>query len=403
MHVFAACFRKDAARWLRDRAALAAWIGIPLFVGLLLALVFGRGETRPQGLLLVADLDQTGVSRSFTQAFAQGGLARMITVQSVELDDGERRIRRGGAAALLVIPKGFSTRFLLGEPQTLRLWTNPSQPILPAIIQETASTLAEAGWYIQQALGPELRSMAAADALPADASVVVLAIKINTLLRRGRAFLDPPAIALEQRSVAARPAVNMAAAMAPGVVFMALLFLAFGLSADLWEEKAAGTLRRIAASPLSPELFLASKTLAAALLMALVSSIGLALSHWLAGSSLAALAPAALWAVLSGCGLFLLMALVQMACRSARQGRTLANVAALLLIMAGGAMFPFEAMPGALARFGRLTPNGWALSELRSILAGTAENLPWKIAALGLAILGLYCAASLRLRKGFLS
>lgn len=401
MTAFAALFRKDLQRWLRDRAALASWVGIPVFVGLLLALVFGRGETRPQGVLLVADLDQTFLSRSVAPAFTQGELGRIFTVAPVELDEGLRRIRRGDGSALLVIPQGFSERFLRSEPQTLKLWTNPSQAILPEVARETAGILAEAGWYLQQALGRELRAMAESGTWPEDAGVAVLAIRAARLAREGRALLDSPPIEIEEKIAGAKQPPNMAAAMAPGVVFMALLFLAFGLSGDLWAEKSSGTLQRLAAAPAPLELFLAAKTLAAVLLMGCVSAAGLVLGQRLTGGAFSGVAAAALWAALSGGMLFLLMALVQTLCRSERQGRTLANVAALLLMMAGGAMFPFEAMPAAAARVGRLTPNGWALEQMRAILSGNVAGIVWKISFLAAVSAVLFAAVSARLRKGF--
>jgi ABC-2 type transport system permease protein len=403
MGEFAACFRKDLKRWLRDRAALAAWVGVPVFVGLLLALVFGRGEARPQGLLLVADLDQTFASRFVAQAFSQGELGRIFTVQKVALEEGERRIRRGDGSALLVIPEGFSGRFLRGEPQVLKLYTNPSQAILPGIARETVEILAEAGWYLQQALGDELKLMAGADAWPGDAAVAALSIRAGRLVREGRALLDAPPIQIEERSAAPQRTVNMAEAMAPGVVFMALLFLAFGLSGDLWEEKSAGALRRILASPVRMEWFLASKTLAAMVLIGTVSSLGLALGQWLAGGPMRGIAMAAIWASLCGGALFLLMALLQTVCRTERQGRTLANVAALLLLMAGGAMFPLEMMPAWMARIGRMTPNGWALQEMRLMLAGNDEAILSKIAAIVAFSVLLFAAVSARLKKGFAS
>jgi ABC-2 type transport system permease protein len=403
VRAFAACFRKDLRRWLRDRAALAAWVGVPVFMGLLLALVFGRGEARPQGLLLVADLDQTLISRFVAQAFAQGELGRMFTVQAVTLAEGERRIRRGDGSALLVIPAGFSQRFLRGERQALKLRTNPSQAILPEIARETTEILAEAGWYLQQALGEELRRVADADAWPRDEAVARLAVRASRLAVEARALLEAPPVRIEQTQTQPERTGSMTEAMAPGVVFMAVLFLAFGLSTDLWEEKSAGTLRRIVASPVRVGWFLASKTLAAMLLTGVVSSAGLALGQWLGGGAFRGVMVAALWAALCGGALFLLMALFQTACRTERQGRTLANVAALLLMMAGGAMFPFEMMPAWMARAGRMTPNGWALAESRSILAGNCDFIVLKSAAILLFSGLLFAAVSARLRKGFAS
>ncbi len=403
MQSFLACLRKDLRRWLRDRAALAFWVGVPVFAGLLLALLFGRGEARPRGVLLVADQDQTFLSRLVALALARGESGTMLSVLSVGLEEGEQRIRKGDGSALLVIPEGFTRRFLEGEAQTLRLLANPAQAILPEAAREAAEILAEAGWYLQQALGEELRALAAAPAWPGEDRVAALAARASRLMRESSAYLDPPLITLERRSAQPRPRSGMAQAMAPGVVFMTLLLMAFGLSADLWEEKAAGTLRRTAASPVSPAAQLASKTAAAAILMGAITATALAGVLWLTGGSPRTLPLAALWTALAGCALFLLMALAQMVCRSERQGRTLANVAALVLILAGGAMFPLETLPAGLARIGRLTPNGWALEELRAILAGQAVAMPWKFAAL-LVLIGLLIASgALRMRRRFLA
>lgn len=136
-------------------------------------------------------------------------------------------------------------------------------------------------------------------------------------------------------------------------------------------------------------------------LMGAVALIGLALGQWLAEGAMRGVAAAAAWAALAGGALFLLMALVQTACRSQRQGRTLGNVAALLLMMAGGAMFPFEAMPAGMARIGRLTPNGRALEQTRTILAGEFGGVAWKTAAVAAGGALLFAAVSARLRKGF--
>ena len=58
------------------------------------------------------------------------------------------------------------------------------------------------------------------------------------------------------------------------------------------------------------------------------------------------------------------------------------------LVMAGGAFFPFEAMPEWLARIGKLTPNGWALARFKEIVDGVPDPALLLTTLAGLAAVG---------------
>src|SRR5438132_3980001 len=53
----------------------------------------------------------------------------------------------------------------------------------------------------------------------------------------------------------------------PGILIMALLFMAEGLSADIWRERDQGTLRRAVSTPATTMALLGGKLLAAAIVM----------------------------------------------------------------------------------------------------------------------------------------
>jgi ABC-2 type transport system permease protein len=81
--------------------------------------------------------------------------------------------------------------------------------------------------------------------------------------------------------------------------------------------------------------------------------------------------PAAmLWIALSGAGLYLFMMLLQSLASTERVANMLSNFVLLPLSMVGGSFFPFDMMPKGFAQIGRLTPNGWSLTQLQHILAG---------------------------------
>src|SRR5215475_13577939 len=141
---------KDWARWRRDPLALLTAVGIPLVLVTLITWVFGGRDAVPQGRLLVADEDQTFFSQILKGAFSREPISKMIAVESIDRENGLRRMERGEASALLVVPKGFQNTYFRNQPVQLRLVTNPAQRILPNIIEETLSMLVDAGFYLQE-------------------------------------------------------------------------------------------------------------------------------------------------------------------------------------------------------------------------------------------------------------
>jgi ABC-type multidrug transport system permease subunit len=129
--------------------------------------------------------------------------------------------------------------------------------------------------------------------------------------------------------------------------------------------------------------------------------VGLLAGRFVFRLALANLPAAFLWAVLSGVVMLLLASLIQTLASSQRGGNMLTNVILFPLIMLGGSFFPFEAMPSWLAAAGKLTPNGWMLVQLKSLLGDTqtgAGLLVHGAAVLGVGVL-LYAAVLLRLRR----
>src|SRR3974390_1437208 len=97
--------RKDWQRVRRDPLALGTSLGIPLVLAVLLSLVFGRGQPRPEGRLLVADQGGTMVRNMLLSGFQREPLSQMFTIEKVPVAAGRERINHGDASALLIIPK----------------------------------------------------------------------------------------------------------------------------------------------------------------------------------------------------------------------------------------------------------------------------------------------------------
>src|SRR5215831_13012943 len=172
--------RKDLTRLGRDPLALLTALGIPLVLVALITLVFGgRGDATPQGKLLIADEDETFVSRTIQSAFGNEPVSKMIAVESVEREDGLRRMDRGEASALLIVPKGFQNAYFRNQPVQLQLVENPAQRILRNIIEETLSIVVDAGFYLQKLAPVPLSGFAGTPPPLSDEGAAFLGVRFN--------------------------------------------------------------------------------------------------------------------------------------------------------------------------------------------------------------------------------
>jgi ABC-type Na+ efflux pump permease subunit len=402
------CFRKDFHRILKDPLAIVLAVGLPILIALMLRLAFGgSGGPTPTAKLLIADHDDSFLSGFLAASFDQGPLADLVDPVKVTEEDGRAMMEEGKASGLLIIPKDFATGVLEREPTTLTLITNPAQRILPGILEGGLAFMVDAVSNLQQILGDAAETIAgkppAGQAVFPDSVVANFSVTINQLIARADPYLIPPAIKLETVVIDEekdQPSRGFGDIFFPSVLFMALLFAGQNLSDDVWKERLAGTLRRTLTTPQSLALFFLGKVLAVAVFVGLISVAGLLAGRFLFSLTLGNIPLAAIWATASGTFMLLLFTLIQLSAGSQRGGNVLATVVLFPLLMLGGAFFPFEAMPDWLARIGRLTPNGWALLQLKHILWGTIEPAVLLATAGGLLLLGLvlFLAGLARLR-----
>jgi ABC-type multidrug transport system permease subunit len=391
---------KDIRRLWRDPIGLAMCIIMPFAVTTLVSVVFGGESVTPRGLLLVVDHDDSTLSSFVRGSFGQGPLAKMITVELVPAAEGLTRINHGDGSALLEIPEGFQDKLLHDEPCTLKLLTNPAQRILPGMIQESLSLLSDAEYYAQAFLGDQIRQ--SADRKPTDAEIMQFSIIGRRLGEKFSRYLGPLVIKLETKKVEETKApLTVAAIFFPGMLFFGVILIGQTLSGDIWKEKSGSTLRRTLTTSSQKSAFLAGKCLSAVAVYAVVSLVALVCGRWLVHQNIAAPILAWAWIVLTGLAMYSIFLAVNMFAGGERGANVLVSLFVFLFGLVGGGMFPFEMMPGWLANIGSWMPNGWASTEFKTIIAGTAEpDRIWAAAAglLGVA-LGGFSVALLRLRR----
>ncbi len=405
--------RKDFRRRLGDPAGILLWIGIPLLIGGLMSLAMGGlgSERSPRAHLLVADLDHSPVSGFLVGALGQDRVADFLRTESVSEAEGRTRMAAGEASGLLVIPEGFGAAFLEGTPSTLELLTNPAESILPRILRGMLETAVDAAFYVQQFFGDLLQGLSAdsvhgSDSFT-DAKVAGLAMNVNQRIRQLGDWLFPPVIQLHTEVLdgtgdEGNPP-SFGARMLPGVLFMMLLFVAQGISEELWRERELGTLARTLAAPVGTSEFLLAKILHGGCWSLLLSALGLLLGVALFGFSLARLPLAILWAGVVGAVLTAFFLLLQTLSGSRRGASILGTVLVFPLMMLGGAFFPFSVMPGWMAAVGRLTPNGAGLLVFQGLLTPDSSSSFSVSSVLVLLLCGLLATwlTRHRLRRGF--
>jgi ABC-2 type transport system permease protein len=390
---------KDWRRHRRDPLGLILWIGLPLIVGGLLTMVAGGKEgPQPQAHVLVVDEDGSFLSGLLIGAMSQDAMGGLIQAEEVDRESGRKRIDKGDVSALLIIPEGFGEAVLQEKPSSLQLVTNPAEMILPGIVEEVLSVLVDATFYLHRLIGEDLRELAAGPPegqnVFSDSRVAALSVKINQIMDRLGGYLFPPVIQFE--TVADDDAgesdggINIALLFLPSILFMSLLFMAQGMSMDFWHERDRKTLRRVVVSPQTVRVFLTGKLLAGVGIVASVSFVAITIGYAYFGLRFETLPLALVWTTLSGAFLILLMIAIQVITPSQRAGGVLSMAITLPLMMIGGSFFPFEAMPSGMAFIGRLTPNGWALEQLKRVLLDTVELQSIALSFVGLLVVGLF-------------
>ena len=407
MSFVVASFRKDILRWRQDWLSILIWLAIPFLMGGLITAMVDRGDDGgPLGTLLIADQDGTLLSGFVAGAFAQDQFSDLLGVQKVSIEEGTELIHAGEASGFLTIPEGFQDAFLNDTPVTLTLKTNPSQSILPGIIQDVTEIILDFGFYAQAMFGPEIAQIMEGESLdqPADLFVADVAVQIQHKMEKLGQKLSPPLLDVEiVEQPPAEPRPDFALMFLPGIVMMALLFSAQGLSSDYWKERQTGALRRLASTPGLLGRFVLGKALAAAVVIAFLGGTTLVLGFLYHDVSWSKLPSSMVWIVVAGVGFFAWFAALQMLFTDQRGASLISTILLFPLMMMGGSFFPMDMLPDWIAAIGRRSPNGFVVdrltTELTSASAWTFDAKSWAI-VLAMTISGL-AICSWRLRSGF--
>ncbi|MAE71886.1 MAG: hypothetical protein CME06_15645 [Gemmatimonadetes bacterium] len=369
-------------------------LALPLGLTAVIGLAFGGNQNGNVSLppIGVAVLDRDDSFMSGLMAGALGGIDGenapiTFDVRAVgSEDEAWRGMREGEISAMLEIPAGMSDSLFGGGTVDFRLVRNPSERILPEIVEQVIGVgvvlLSEATTHLagpldrMQAMGDSL------DAWPDELAVASISAAWSEELRRFEKWVFPPIVTLsvssaEDDSDASEtgPSIDIFAYILPGIAFLGLLFLAAAGHRDLFTERSMGTFHRIAAAPAGVDALLASKFASASA----IAAIGLLL---LLGSG--AIIFGSRWGDPMGLALMVLsgsiaasgmVGLLYGGARTERQAETLAPILILSVSFVGGSMIPLSELPGFARSVAPFTPNYWLIDGLRSLAASEANWL----------------------------
>ena len=352
---------KDLRRRLADPLALAAWIGLPLLVGVMIAVVGGVDGHGPTARLLIVDGGDPTLAALIDDASA-AGLVDGVSMEKVGEREGHERLHAGEADALLRI-----------SSDTARLSVRTARPQISALAEEGARAFVDrfARWRTSGA--------------------------------RSDVFAEPAAITLARDDGDIEASDNRAVLFLPGVLLMSLLLISAGMGEDIWTERAGATLRRALRTPHRAGAVLGGKLLAGTVIMGAVSVLSLVCAAAVFGVAWSRVPGAALLATLAGTALLCLFLVIHVHSPTQHAGRFLSTMVLFPLLMLGGSFFPLAQMPAGFASIGRWTPNGLVVTQLEALLSGSPDPASLALTALVVGIPGLlaFLLASDRIRRSF--
>lgn len=353
-HPVASILAKEFRQTCRDRSVFILVFLMPLALAVVTTLAFRNLGSAGQGTIAVVNADRgpaaavlvDEVLPQLTRApSGSSSDSPLIKVRALSSETAARSaVRKGDAAAAIVVPAGFSTAVAAERPSTISLVTGSSDSLGRSV---AASVL---------------------DGFSAQVGTNLLSIRLlvtgtgstratTQLFTAANAQRNPVTI---QTALAGRGTLGASSFFAPSMVILALLFCGQILARGLVAERRTRTLARIILTGTTPRSVLAAKYLmslltglaAALVVLGLFAVFGAHFGSWWG---------LVLLCVLSATAMTSAASLAVFLSRDEEQASTLGTVVVFVLAIAGGNFVPLSQNNGALNVLALFTPNGWAV------------------------------------------
>ena len=381
---------KDLRLLSRDRAAAFFTFVFPLAIALFFGYVFSGTTAEPMRVAAFVE-SASPAADTLVRALSADGAFVLNRVESRE--DGERLVRSGTAAALVVVPASYAEGvdgMLTGAGPHLGLVVDPSRraegSMLVGKVHEVGFRTVFSSMADPVQFGRAIDRMEASLKDSEFSASDKLAIRVALGRARSMAAQSPKdagtggtsgmsgwkPVSVDVTELAMRPGIpanSFAISFTQGVAW-ALFGAVLAFGSGIAEERQRGTLVRLRVSPMSPNDILMGKALACLLTcMAtewLLVFVGIAFFHVAVSSWLTMVVVIAVTAF----GFSGLMMLLAAGFRTEGGAQGAGRAVLLVLAMVGGGTVPLVFMPPFLRAASNISPFKWAVMA--------AEGATWR-------------------------
>jgi len=421
---------KDLRRARRNPLPLVINLLIPLVITALVGLAFG-GKSDGGGLgrirFALVDEDKSVLSDFLRGSANQREGGKYLEPVLLERAEALRQVNDNQISAVVIIPTNFTRNYLLGKSGiSLELIKNPAQSIHPAVMEELLGALVTGLNAISRNLQSEFPDWQQVIEGKRDyREISKLVERAGEKLKKAEQFINPPLVIYEKdvaadsakehsatNSVAGAnktaakqdsPMSGIFAYLLVGMAGMFLLFLASNAMTDLHRELRLRTFARYHTLHQRMSPFLAGKILFAVVVLLLSSAILLGVGGAIFGVGWRHPLALSLTAIGYACFASSLMAALVALMPDERKAGALNTVIGMGLGLAGGCMFPPEALPAFLGKHVTpLLPTYWFVDTTRKLQYSGGE-VEWVLALAKLLVLStvLLALAAFLFRRQF--
>ena len=349
------------------------------------------GDTRP--VVIVVDVDQSTLSQEFVTALQGSKIMRAETMSQAEAD---RAFEDDQAIGVLVIPIGFQSAALNGQPIDLNLKAANDNRSL-AVEQDVRSIMEQTGGAVLAARA----AVSEAERIKPFADEPAKQAYFAASLKTAQGLLKNPPARLEATQPQATTTIESGEGFAqssPGQLVTWVMTTLFGVAGFLAYERINGTARRLAVMPMRNSIILSGNfagrfTLGAVQMILMVGFGALVLSVPYGNDPLA-LAVMLISFGLAGTAFGIMLGTFS---RTMSQAGGLSILFAMLFAALGGCWWPLEITPPIYQTLVKVLPSTWAMLGLTDIIVyGKGLSDVWLNAVVLLVFAAIYFVIGVR-------
>lgn len=351
----------------KDKTSLMMMIAIPLFMTMIMGLVWGRmGEDRLK--VIIVDEDKSNYSSMFTDILKEDEL---LSVRKDNRKDAIEKVRESNVESAIIIPKDFRDKIKRGggaKLKVVKLETSTRAFVVLEVVKGAINRIAT-NYYTANMSIDYLNKIGTTT----DSKEESLWKKIFTAADENWKP-EPPVRVIFENVVASevRGKKTIAGGLSQGSLGFAVTFIGFSLvgnSATIMEDKIKRTLFRLLSTPTHKSSYIIGKILGSIFVGVFQCTILILVGRYLFGVRWGR-DPLGLILLMGSyiiCGTSMGIMLASLV-KTIDQAHTITPVIMISMSMLGGCFWPIEVVPQYMQTIARFTPTGLTMKGLTDLI-----------------------------------